>query len=111
MQVQMQSHAGHVRSFVRQVSPRLADCELTHLGRVPIDAARATRCHELYVEALREQGALVSWLPPLPHHPDGVFVEDIAVVLPEIAVSARPGAISRQAESDSCIEALAHIGP
>src|SRR5689334_9494481 len=38
--------------------------------------------------------------------PDSVFVEDTAVVLPEIAVIARPGAASRRPEVTSVADAL-----
>lgn len=38
------------------------------------------------------------YLPDLPKHADGVFVEDAAVVLDSLAVLARPGAESRRQE-------------
>ena len=40
------------RAFTRAVSPRLAECQLTHLDRVPIDAARAATQHSAYEQAL-----------------------------------------------------------
>ncbi len=98
-------------ALVRAVSPRLAECELMQLERVPIDAARAVRQHQGYVRALTELGLRVEWLPELSAHPDGVFVEDTAVVLPGLAVITRPGAPSRQAEVDSTREALARYRP
>lgn len=98
-------------ALVRRVSERLAQCELMQLERVPIDAARAVRQHEAYVEALASLGARIEWLPALPEHPDGVFVEDTAVVLPELAVITRPGAASRQAEVDSTARVLAQYRP
>src|SRR6185369_7740154 len=39
--------------------------------------------------------------------PDSVFVEDIAVVLDELAVITRPGAVSRRGERALVVEALA----
>lgn len=94
-------------AFVRQVSRWLADCEMTHLSRVPINAAQAARQHAQYTDTLSELGAVVTWLPHLPEHPDGVFVEDTAVILPEIAIATRPGVASRQPEVDSTAETLA----
>jgi len=94
-------------ALVRAVSPRLAECELMQLERVPIDASRAIRQHRSYVHTLGELGARVEWLPELTEHPDGVFVEDTAVVLPGLAVITRPGALSRQAEVESTAQALA----
>jgi dimethylargininase len=81
-------------------------CELTHLERVPIDVERARAQHRRYVELLSELGAAIEWLPSLPPHPDAVFVEDMAVVLSEIAVIARSGAPSRRGEAASVAEAL-----
>ena len=97
-----------MRALVRELSiDGLQGCELTHLERRPIDADRARREHVAYVEALRALGIDVTVLPPLPGHPDGVFVEDCAVVLDEVAVIARPGAASRRGETASVAAALA----
>jgi len=93
-------------ALVRAVSPGLGNCELTHIARQPIDAARASAQHEVYVAVLRELGARIEYLPPLPGSPDGVFVEDTAVVLGEIAIMARPGARSRQHEIATVAETL-----
>ena len=98
-------------ALVRPVSPRLADCELMEMERAPIDAARAMRQHEAYVASLGRLGARIEYLPPLPEHADGVFVEDTAVVLPELAVITRPGAASRQAEVQSTATALTQHRP
>jgi dimethylargininase len=95
------------RAFTRAVSPRLADCALTHLDRLPIDAARAANQHAAYEQALAEAGATVTRLPELPDQPDGVFVEDTAIILSGAAIITRPGALSRAAEADSTAVALA----
>jgi dimethylargininase len=97
-------------AFVREVSPELARCELTHLEREVIDAQRARRQHREYVGALESLGCRIEWLPPLTDHADGVFVEDTAVVVPEVAVITRPGADSRRGETASVAAALgAHL--
>jgi dimethylargininase len=93
-------------AFVRKPTDALAFCELTHLERVPIDVARARQQHAAYAAALEELGAEVAWLPPLENHPDSVFVEDTAIVLPELAVITRPGAESRRGEVLSVANAL-----
>jgi dimethylargininase len=94
-------------AFVREVSPRLAQCELTHLERAPIDMERAARQHRAYVAALQSLGCRLEWLAPLPDHADGVFVEDTAVVVPEVAVVTRPGVDSRRGETASVAQTLA----
>ena len=94
-------------ALVREVSPQLDRCELTHLERATIDAPRAARQHRDYAQAVQALGCALEWLPPLPNSPDGVFVEDTAVVLAEIAVVTRPGATSRRGETPSVATALA----
>lgn len=98
-------------ALVREVSPEMSSCELTHLDRTPIDAARAARQHAEYVEALVEAGCVVRWLAPAPRLPDSVFVEDTAVVLDELAVVTRPGARSRRAEVVSVAAVLQEFRP
>ena len=94
-------------AFVREVSPRLAECELSFMSRAPIDVDRAREQHARYVAVLTTLGLSPEWLEPLPTHADGVFVEDTAVVLPEIAVITRPGIASRGEEVTSTAAGLA----
>jgi dimethylargininase len=94
-------------ALTREVPESLARCELTHLARTPIDLARARAQHAAYERALADAGCEVVRLRSLPAHPDSVFVEDCAVVLPELAVLARPGAASRRGEVESAARELA----
>src|SRR4051812_36810461 len=73
-----------LHAMTREVSPTLAACELTHLPRQPIDAARAALQHRAYLDLLTQLGAALVRLPPLPDCPDAVFVEDTCVVLDEV---------------------------
>lgn len=93
-------------AITRVPGPNLQACELTHLPRAPIDAGRAAAEHRAYERALEELGCELVGLPPAPDLPDAVFVEDAAVVLPELAVITRPGAESRRAETESVAAAL-----
>jgi dimethylargininase len=93
-------------ALTRSVPPSMADCELTHLAREPIDVARATVQHQAYEDALTSLGYTVRHLPPEPDLPDSVFVEDTAVVVDELAVITRPGAPSRRGETFSVAHAL-----
>ncbi len=93
-------------AIIRNISPRMAECELTHLDREPIDVALAEKQHEEYTDALRRLGCELEPANDLPEHPDAVFVEDCAVVLPELAVITRPGAESRREEVFSIAELL-----
>src|SRR5215470_7168550 len=93
-------------AIVRPPTDALARCELTYLAREPLDVAVAQRQHAAYVACLRELGLRILPLPPEPNLPDAVFVEDAAIVVDEVAVITRPGAVSRQPEVASVAEAL-----
>ncbi|HKQ91537.1 MAG TPA: arginine deiminase-related protein [Blastocatellia bacterium] len=98
-------------AITRAVSPSLADCELTFLARQKIDLAKAVEQHRGYEECLARLGVSIVRLPAEPYLPDSVFVEDAAIVLDELAVITRPGATSRQAETESVADALSNFRP
>jgi len=93
-------------AITRQISPRLNECELTHLDRQPIDLDLARAQHQQYEAALREAGCEVISLPAEAELPDAVFVEDVALVFDEVAIITRPGADSRKPEAESIARAL-----
>ena len=62
------------------------------------DYEQMLRDHAHYVETLRLAGAEVTELAALGDFPDSVFVEDVALCLPEVAILMRPGAESRAGE-------------
>jgi dimethylargininase len=94
-------------ALTRDVSPAMAQCELTHLSRVPIDVGLARAQHDNYEKALHALGCDVQRLPSGPDMPDAVFIEDTAVVLDELAILTRPGAESRWSEIAAVEAALA----
>lgn len=96
-----------VLALIRDVSPSIVQCELSHLAREPIDLKRATAQHLRYASTLHALGCDIEYLPAEPNLPDAVFVEDTAVVLDELAVITRPGAESRRAETVTTAAALA----
>jgi len=57
--------------------------------------------HSVYIETLKNLGLRVVELETLEDYPDAHFVEDTAVVVPEVAIIARPGANSRRGEEVS----------
>lgn len=98
-------------AITRAVSPSLPRCELTHLPRTPIDLDLACRQHEAYEAQLTALGCTVKRLPAVADLPDSVFVEDVAVVLDEVAVITRPGAPSRRPETAAVAAALRAYRP
>jgi dimethylargininase len=70
------------------------------------DYGEALRQHALYVEALKHRGIAVFLLEPDLEFPDGCFVEDTAVVTPQMAVVTNPGAPTRRGETASITEVI-----
>lgn len=98
-------------AIVRPPGPRLAEAEITHIARGPIDVALARRQHASYAELLRVLGCDVVEAPASDEHPDAVFVEDTAVAVPGLAVLTRPGAPSRRGEVPSMADVLSALAP
>jgi dimethylargininase len=94
-------------ALTRAVSPRIGDCELTHLRREPIDVATVQAQHAEYERALTRLGCEVKRVPAAPDMPDSMFIEDTTVVLDEVALIMRPGVESRRLEPAAVADALA----
>ena len=62
--------------------------------------------HAAYCDALAALGVKLIRLDPAPGFPDAYFVEDTAVVTPEIAIIARSGALQRRGEEQSVARVL-----
>ena len=93
-------------ALVRIPSSRLAEGELTHLDRLPVDSELADQQWERYVLALEEGGWSTREVPPADDHPDSVFVEDAVIVLGTTAVLLTSGAESRRGERTGVERAL-----
>jgi dimethylargininase len=97
-------------AIVRRPSSRLDEGIVTHHRREPIDLELAVEQWEGYVAALRAHGWAIVEAAPADGCPDGVFVEDAAVVLGGAAVLTRPGVPQRRDEVPSVGEALESLG-
>jgi dimethylargininase len=98
-------------AITRDVSASIGDCALSFVQRSPIDTGRAIAQHAGYRQALVALGCRVVALPAQDALPDAVFVEDVALVLDEVAVVTRPGARSRRDEAESVAQVLAGYRP
>lgn len=96
-------------ALVRAPSSRLAEGELTHLDRVPVDADLADSQWEGYVEALRANGFEIVEVPAADELADSVFIEDTVVIFGEVAVLTSPGAESREAEIEAVRESVSAL--
>jgi len=63
--------------------------------------------HEDYIKTLRSLGLELIVLDTLPDYPDAYFVEDTAVVTPDVAIITNPGVEDRKGEEDTIERALA----
>lgn len=70
------------------------------------DFSAALTQHEAYADVLRSLGLELEILPADPSFPDGVFVEDTAVIVDGIAIVTRPGASTRIGETTEVEHAL-----
>ncbi len=75
-----------------------------NLGAPDFDLALAQ--HEQYVSTLKACGLEVLDLDADENFPDGCFVEDTALITPDFAVIANPGAASRRGETAALIPVL-----
>ncbi|MEQ8790420.1 MAG: arginine deiminase family protein [Pirellulaceae bacterium] len=107
----MSEQRGPTVALVHAPSPHLEHGQRTHLAVSEIDFHLAREQHAAYCETLRQCGAEVVTLDTNLDSPDGVFVEDAAVVLDEVAVIASMGTAARRAETPAIELALARHRP
>lgn len=92
-------------AIVRDPGPDAAE-GLTVQSGAPLCLEQLQFQHAAYCDALAALGVELIRLAPAPGFPDAYFVEDTAVVTPEIAVIARPGALERRGEEQSVARVL-----
>jgi dimethylargininase len=97
-------------ALVRRPSSRMAEGITTYIDRVSADAGLAERQHAAYVAAVADAGWSIREVPAADDLPDSAFVEDTVVVLGDLAVLARPGAVGRRAEVAATDEAVRSLG-
>lgn len=73
------------------------------------DYELALKQHDAYIEALESCGLSVTVMDADEDYPDGMFVEDVALVMPGLAVVTRPGADARRGETISMGKQLGHF--
>jgi dimethylargininase len=85
-------------ALIRPV-PESFDRALVGEGKPRIDVGLARAQHDDYRRHLTEAGYTIEVVPSDEAHPDCVFIEDTAVIMGEVAVICRPGAVSRRGET------------
>lgn len=85
------------RAIARKPGKNIAEGITTsHLGQPDVD--KAIDQFDTYIQTLESFGLTVEVMAPSPVYPDAHFVEDTAVVTPDIAVLTNPGAAARNGE-------------
>ena len=97
-------------AYVRKPSPHLGDGLVTHIKRTEIDIERAVEQWRGYCDALVHCGWSLIEVPAIDEHPDGVFLEDAAVMFGELAVITRPGAPERRGETTGLADVFGSAG-
>ena len=87
----------YIRCIVREPSAEMVD-GLTTAGLGVPDYMLAKEQHKAYKKALEQCSTDVISLPSDPRFPDSVFVEDPALLIGDVAIITRPGAVSRRGE-------------
>ena len=107
----------YTQAIARKPGQNFAEGLTTTVSVDPPRYDRLLEQHAAYIEALKAAELAVTVLDPLPEYPDAYFVEDTAVVTPEVAVITNPGADARKGEERSMAGVLAeyrdveHIRP
>ena len=99
-----------MRALVRPTSRRLAEGQLTHIERVPVDVDLAVQQWGEYCQALDTWGFETVAVPGDDALPDSVFVEDTVVAFDDFFVLTSPGAETRRAETDAVGDTLRGLG-
>jgi dimethylargininase len=97
-------------ALVRRPTEDLADGIVTHIERVPVDAALAAEQHAGYRAALTAAGWEVREVEPAPGCPDATFVEDSVVVADGTAILTRSCAEARRGEGPGTEKAVRALG-
>ena len=83
---------------------------MTHIERTAVDLDVALRQWDGYVAAMERHGWEIIELEATPDCPDGVFVEDTAVMFGDHALVCRPGAETRRPEVATTADMLRRLG-
>jgi dimethylargininase len=97
------------RAIARRPCENFARGLTTVVPSEPADYSLMVKQHQAYLEALTAAGLELTVLEPLPDFPDAHFVEDTAIVTPQVAVITNPGAPTRRGETQSIAPILAEF--
>lgn len=97
-------------ALVRDISSSFEKSLKLEPPPTPINMNLAKQQHDHYIAVLEALIPTVIRLGGDPHHPDCNFIEDTAIVVDDIAVICRMGALERRGEQTAVAEALEDLG-
>lgn len=97
-------------ALVRDLSDLFEDSLKLNPPITPIDLKLAKQQHENYIELLEKLVPKVIRLKADPNHPDCNFIEDTAIIVGDIAVISRMGALERRGEEIPVANILKELG-
>lgn len=97
-------------ALVRIPASNLAEGEVTHIDRTPVNVELADQQWDNYCAALDAEGWETIEVPAAPELADSVFIEDAVVMFGELAVLTSPGAPSRRGEVAGAEQAVRELG-
>lgn len=97
-------------AVVRELADSFEDSLKLNTPMTPIDLQLAKQQHHNYITLLETLIPHVIKLDADPLHPDCNFVEDTALIVDDIAVVSRMGAIERRGEEEAVREQLQKLG-
>jgi dimethylargininase len=97
-------------ALVRAPAQNLAEGQVTHIERAPIDTDLAEDQWDGYLQALIDNGWEPMEVTAAPAMPDSVFIEDAVVMFDDTAVITSPGAESRRGETAAVEDTVRDLG-
>lgn len=94
-------------AFINKPTQAIEDCELTFIDRDAVHLQKALEQHANYANALTRAGLNVVSLDVNTESPDAAFIEDVAIILDEVAIVTSMGTPSRRPEVESISEKIA----
>ena len=101
---------GFSHALLREPSPSAVN-GLRTVDRGAPDFTALKKEHDAYRATLHGLGIATILLPPLESLPDSLFVEDPALLLEQVAILLRPGAVSRRGEVEKIAPVLRRLFP
>ena len=95
---------------MRAPAQNLAEGQVTHIERAPIDTDLAEDQWDGYLQALIDNGWEPVEVTAAPAMPDSVFIEDAVVMFDDTAVITSPGAESRRGETAAVEDTVRELG-